>query len=66
MPDSRIPASKAGYMELVGAKKDGDCSKVNVQGGISFERGCCNEFERESRYTTKFSCGTFEYQRPKE
>ncbi len=64
MRDSRIPASKAGYMELVGAKKDGDCRKVNVSGGVSLERGCCNEFERESRYTTKFSCGTCTFQKP--
>lgn len=66
MADSRMSASEAGYMELTGAKKDGDCSRVNVHGGVSFERGCCNKFERQSRYTTKFSCGTCKFQKPKE
>lgn len=61
----KFTAKEVDYMELVGAKKDGECSIVDVPGGISFERGCCNEFERESRYTTKFSCGTCEYQRQK-
>lgn len=58
MTDSRMSASAAGYMELVGARKDGDCSKVEVSGGLSKERGCCNEFKPETRMTTKFSCGT--------
>lgn len=61
MADTRISAKEAGYMELVGAKKDGDCEKVAVKGGISLERGCCNEFQREAVLTTKFSCGTCEY-----
>ena len=65
MADNRFTSSEAGYMELVGARKDGECSKVKVSGGVSLERGCCNKFERESRYTTKFSCGTCEYQKPK-
>ena len=65
MADSRIPQSKAGYMELVGAKKDADCRKVNVSGGVSLERACCDHFQPESRYTTKFSCGTCSYQKPK-
>jgi len=65
MADTRLNASEAGYMELVGAHKDGECSKVRVNGGISLERGCCNRFEPESHYTTKFSCGTCEYQKPK-
>jgi hypothetical protein len=52
-------------MELTGAIKDGDCSKVQVAGGVSLERGCCNEFEGESSATTKFSCGTCEYQTKK-
>ena len=65
MADTRINGTEAGYMELVGAKKDAECSKVKVNGGISLERGCCNKFERESRYTTAFSCGTCEYQKPK-
>ena len=61
------PLRAAGLDRLhaVWAKKDGECSKVKVNGGISLERGCCNLFERESRYTTKFSCGTCEYQEKK-
>jgi hypothetical protein len=65
MADSRISASKAGYMELIGAKKDGDCRKVDVSAGVSLERGCCNLFYPELRTTKVFSCCTCEYQKPK-
>lgn len=61
--DNRIPESKAGYTELAGAKKDGDCHKVRVAGGISKELGCCNYFQAESKQTQVFSCGTCEYER---
>lgn len=61
--DSRMPASAAGYMELRGAKKDGDCHIVKVEGGISKARGCCNEFKPESHFTTKFSCGTCRFEK---
>jgi hypothetical protein len=61
--DTRIPADKAGYMELAGAVKDDDCHKVKVDGGISKYRGCCNEFERENKQTTQFQCGTCEYRK---
>jgi hypothetical protein len=57
----RLSAGQAGYMELVGAVKDGDCRKVEVKGGISQELGCCNEFQPEAKSTKKFSCGTCEY-----
>lgn len=57
----KIPSAQAGYMELTGAKKDGDCEKVEVAGGISKDRGCCNKFHPESRQTTTFNCGTCEY-----
>ncbi len=65
MSDSRMSAKEAGYMTLIGAKPDGDCSKVNVPSGVSLERGCCNLFSRESRHTTKFSCGTCSFQEKK-
>jgi hypothetical protein len=48
-------------MELQGATKDGDCSKVDVQGGVSLDRGCCNEFEPQDASTDTFSCGNCKY-----
>jgi hypothetical protein len=48
-------------MELQGAVKDGDCSKVDVQGGVSLDRGCCNFFEPQDDSTDTFSCGNCEY-----
>jgi len=57
----RISANKAGYMELGGAEKDADCRKVEVDGGISSQLGCCNEFQPEADSTVKFSCSTCEY-----
>ena len=59
----RLTADKAGYMELTGAVKTGDCSKVQVSGGISDDRGCCNEFEPKSDSVTSFKCGNCEYSR---
>jgi hypothetical protein len=59
--DERIPEKEAGYMELQGARKDADCRKVAVKGGVSSALGCCNHFEPESRATRKFTCGTCEY-----
>jgi hypothetical protein len=59
--DAKIPSAQAGYMELTGAQKDGDCRKVEVAGGVSRERGCCNEFKPEDDETIRFSCGTCEY-----
>jgi hypothetical protein len=58
---SRIPSAQAGYMELSGAKKDGDCRKVEVAGGISRELGCCNEFQPAKKDTQQFRCGNCEY-----
>jgi hypothetical protein len=58
---AKIPQAQAGYMELTGAEKDGDCSKVDVQGGVSLDRGCCNEFQPQDEATTTFSCGNCEY-----
>ncbi len=61
---SKIPSAQAGYMELVGAKKDGDCSKVEVAAGVSLERGCCNNFAPEDANVTGFKCGNCEYHQP--
>ena len=65
LPEARKSAKEAGYMALIGAKADADCAKVNVPGGISRERACCNLFEPETNQTIVFSCGTCEHQRQK-
>jgi len=54
--DGRVDADTAGYMELDGATKDGDCDVVNA-GGVSGEKGCCNLF-KPSQGAQAFSCGT--------
>jgi hypothetical protein len=48
-------------MELAGAQKDGDCSKVDIQGGVSLDKGCCNFFEPQDEQVDRFSCGTCKY-----
>ena len=53
----------AGYMELEGAQKDADCSKVQVDGGVSSDRGCCNEWQDKGG-AENFSCGTCAYVLP--
>lgn len=53
---SRVTSEAAGYMELAGAKKDADCEIVQVSGGVSKERGCCNLFKPESG-ADEFRCG---------
>jgi hypothetical protein len=58
---ARISAEEAEYMELAGARKDGDCSKVNVPRGVSRSFGCCDKFQPMFKGTKKFSCGTCEY-----
>lgn len=58
MAAKRYTAEEADYMELTGAKKDGDCEIVDVKGGVSKQRGCCNEFKPENHYTSQFRCGT--------
>lgn len=59
----KMSADAAGYMELDGAQKDGDCTKVEVEGGVSKELGCCNEFDPQPQ-TQKFSCGTCTFVEP--
>ncbi len=58
----KVSAEAAGYMELAGAKKDGDCKIVDVGGGISKELGCCNLFKPRNTKTNKFSCGTCHFE----
>jgi hypothetical protein len=58
---ARVSAKDAGYMELPGAQKDADCKKVEVQGGVSRNLGCCNLFQLGENRTKRFSCGTCEY-----
>lgn len=62
---TRVSAQQAGYLELPGAKKDGDCRTVEVEGGISKDLGCCNQFGWNSKTEKKFSCGTCEYVKEK-
>lgn len=57
----RMSSAKADYTELTGAKKDGGCAKVEVAGGVSKQRGCCNAFSAQSNKTTEFRCGTCSY-----
>jgi hypothetical protein len=56
----RISAKAAGYMELNGAKKDGDCRIVNVKGGVSKQLGCCNKYQPQ-KGAQEFKCGKCEY-----
>jgi hypothetical protein len=58
--NKRIGEQAAGYLELDGARKDGDCSTVEVSGGISRDGGCCNNWTPESD-AKNFSCGTCEF-----
>lgn len=60
-PSGKVPEAEAGYMELAGAQKDGDCQKVDVQGGISLDLGCCNLFEPQDESVDSFRCGTCKY-----
>ena len=60
-PTSKIPEAQAGYMELAGAQKDGACSKVDVQGGVSLDLGCCNEFQPQDESAKAFCCGECEF-----
>ena len=54
--DERESAASAEYMELRGAKKDGDCTKVKVDGGVSLDLGCCDRFKPKAANTQRFRC----------
>lgn len=58
----RVSAIAAGYLELEGAQKDGDCAIVEVKNGISKDRGCCNLWDSRPK-ADKFSCGTCTFER---
>lgn len=55
---ARESAAAAEYMELRGAKKDADCYKVAVSGGVSRKLGCCDRFQPASPAVQEFRCGT--------
>lgn len=57
----RITAEQAGYLELPDAVKDADCSVVEVDGGVSSDRGCCNSFGWKTEDVKKFACGECKY-----
>lgn len=57
MGGGKMQADQAGYMELDGATKDADCSKVQVDGGVSSDLGCCNEYSAQEG-SQEFKCGT--------
>lgn len=59
--DNRLTAKQVDYMELTNARKDGDCKKVKVRGGISLQLGCCNIFDPEGPHVQTFRCGSCEY-----
>lgn len=52
----RFSGKEVGYLELPGAVKDSDCSMVEVDGGVSSKRGCCNSF-RWKPNPEYFRCG---------
>lgn len=56
----RESAKAADYMELQGAVKDADCSKVEVKGGVSTKLGCCNYYEPQ-KGAQQFRCGMCEH-----
>src|SRR5258708_5014706 len=61
MNEQRISAQEAGYLELPGAVKDADCEVVEVDGGVSSDRGCCNSFGWKSPNVQRFACGECKY-----
>ena len=56
----RVTAQAAGYRELEGAAKDGECDLVAVPAGVSAGRGCCNLFEPDAG-AARFACGSCEH-----
>ena len=57
----KVSSQQAGYMELPGATKHGNCQRVSVDGGVSTKLGCCNLFDWEDSQPKKFACGSCEY-----
>ncbi|HVA64312.1 MAG TPA: hypothetical protein VNF74_11355 [Terriglobales bacterium] len=56
----RVSEQTAGYMELEGAQKSGECNLVEVEGGVSGERGCCNLFAPQPE-ADEFACGNCQH-----
>lgn len=56
MEQRKVSAQSAGYMELAGAKKDAGCQIVDVKGGVSSRKGCCNLY-RPVKDADDFRCG---------
>lgn len=52
----KVTAVEAGYMELPGAVKDAGCNVVNVSGGVSSQKGCCNLYDPKPN-PNAFCCG---------
>jgi hypothetical protein len=61
MNAKRANEHSAGYMELAGAQKDGECEIVEVEGGVSSKLGCCDLFWPKDDQTKVFSCGTCQF-----
>lgn len=61
MNKKRVSAESAVYLELANAIKDSDCQVVNVPGGVSADRGCCDLWSASSEDAGNFSCGSCEY-----
>ena len=58
----KIPSQLVVYMELPGAKKDGECLLVEVAGGISMQHGCCDIWDDiPGENAASFQCGTCIY-----
>lgn len=58
----KVTAANAVYVELKGARKDADCSLVDVRGGVSSQKGCCDLFY-EKPDADNFHCGDCIYVR---
>lgn len=56
----KVSEVASGYMELDGAVKDGSCKVVDVPGGISLKRGCCNLYKKQ-KGADEFRCGLCQY-----
>ena len=61
MEKHRMSAAEARYEELPGAVKDGDCTIVAVEGGLSKRRGCCCRWKRMTQDPDGFRCGTCKF-----
>lgn len=53
----KMTPQEAGYLELPGAQKDAQCDIVDVPGGVSSQKGCCNSF-RAQPDAQGFNCGS--------